>query len=200
MPHTDVVLMHNSQYRAPAPHTAYSGMALMDGWPMPDSQLSLSLPAHQNRQLFSDHYLNEILPTQAGWRALASSAAPALAEIMGIFNRFVPSENEAQLEDTLARPILRTLGHTFEVQAPLKTPDGTKVPDYVFYRDDAALAAHKNQVLTEAVASEGAFAVGDAKYWNRPLDIAVRTKGADALSNKNPAYQIYFYMLHRGVE
>ena len=32
------------------------------------------------------------------------------------------------------------------------------------------------------------------------LDIAVRTKGADALSNKNPAYQIYFYMLHSGVE
>jgi hypothetical protein len=38
------------------------------------------------------------------------------------------------------------------VQAPLKTSDGTKVPDYEFYRDDAALTAHKNQVLTEAVA------------------------------------------------
>jgi hypothetical protein len=175
-------------------------MALMDGWPMPDSQLSLHLPAHQNRQLFSDHYLNEILPTQAGWRALTSSAATALADITGIFDRFVPSENERQTEDNLVCPVLHALGHTFEVQAPLKTPDGTKVPDYVFYRDDAALAAHKNQVLTEAVASEGAFAVGDAKYWNRPLDIAVRTKGADALSNKNPAYQIYFYMLHRGVE
>jgi len=62
-------------------------------------------------------------------------------------------------------PVLRALGHTVEVQSPLKTPDGTKVPDYIFYRDDAALAAHRNQVLTEAVAIEGAFAVGDAKYW-----------------------------------
>ncbi|MHB9131551.1 MAG: Eco57I restriction-modification methylase domain-containing protein [Armatimonadota bacterium] len=167
---------------------------------MPDSQLSLHLPAHQNRQLFSDHYLNEILPTQAGWRALTAQAATALAEITGIFNRFVPSENERQTEDNLVCPVLHALGHTFEVQAPLKTPDGTKVPDYVFYRDDAALAAHKNLVLTDAVATDGAFAVGDAKYWNRPLDIAVRTKGADALSNKNPAFQIYFYMLHSGVE
>lgn len=167
---------------------------------MPDQQLSLQLPAHQNRQLFSDHYLNEILPTQAGWRVLVSQAGTALAEVVGIFDRFVPSENERQTEDNLVCPVLRALGHTFEVQAPLKTPDGTKVPDYVFYRDDTALAAHKNLVLTEAVASEGAFAVGDAKYWNRPLDIAVRTKGADALSNKNPAYQIYFYMLHSGVE
>jgi len=167
---------------------------------MPDQQLSLHLPAHQNRQLFSDHYLNEILPNQAGWRALASPAKAALAEIAGIFERFVPSENERQTEDNLVVPVLRSLGHTFEVQAPLKTPDGTKVPDYVFYRDDAGLAAHKNQVLTEAVAGEGAFAVGDAKYWNRPLDIAVRTKGADALSNNNPSYQIYFYMLHSGIE
>jgi hypothetical protein len=167
---------------------------------MPDSQLSLHLPAHQNRQLFSDHYLNEILPTQAGWRALAAPAATALADITGIFDRFVPSENERQTEDNLVCPVLHALGHTFEVQAPLKTSDGTKVPDYVFYRDDAALAAHKNQVLTEAVAGDGAFAVGDAKYWNRPLDIAVRTKGADALSNKNPSFQIYFYMLHSGVE
>jgi len=167
---------------------------------MPEKQLTFALPAHQNRQLFSDHYLNEILPTQAGWRALAQPAAPVLAEIAGIVERFTPSENEAQLEDTLVRPILRALGHTFEVQAPLKTPDGTKVPDYVFYRDETALAAHKDQVLTEAVGGEGAFAVGDAKYWNRPLDIAVRTRGADALSNKNPSFQIYFYLLHSGVE
>ena len=175
---------------------------------MPDSQLSLHLPAHQNRQLFSDHYLNEILPTQVEWRALASSAEMAMAEISSIFHRFVPSGNERQTEDNLVCPVLRALGHTFEVQAALKTPDGTKVPDYVFYRDDAALAAQKNQVLTEEVAAEGAFAVGDAKYWNRPLDIAVpvvngverHTKGADALSNKNPSYQIYFYMLHSGVE
>ncbi len=131
---------------------------------------------------------------------MAAGAETALAEIRALFDHFIPSDNERQTEDNLVCPVLRALGHAFEVQAPLKTPDGTKVPDYVFYRDDAALAAHKNQVLTEAVAGEGAFAVGDAKYWNRPLDIAVRTRGADALSNKNPAYQIYFYMLHGGVE
>ena len=71
---------------------------------MPDQQLSLHLPAHQNRQLFSDHYLNEILPTQAGWRALMSQAAPVLAEIAGILDRFTPSENERQTEDNLVVP------------------------------------------------------------------------------------------------
>jgi len=77
---------------------------------MPDSQLSLHLPAHQNRQLFSDHYLNEILPTQAGWRALTAQAEMRLAEIAGIFDRFIPSENERQTEDNLVCPVLRALG------------------------------------------------------------------------------------------
>ena len=90
----------------------------------------------------SDYYLNEILPTQAGWRALAQQAAPVLAEIAGIVDRFTPSENERQTEDNLVVPVLRALGHTVEMQSPLKTPDGTNVPDYIFYRDDAALAAH----------------------------------------------------------
>ena len=74
-------------------------------------------------------------------------AEAALAEIAAIFARFLPSENERQTEENLVCPVLRALGHSFEVQASLKTPDGTKVPDYVFYRDDAALAEHKNVYL-----------------------------------------------------
>ena len=167
---------------------------------MSDEQMSLHLPAYQNQQLFSDHYLTTILPAQPGWQALTAPAAPVLAEITAVFRSYHPTENEAQTEHDLIRPILKVLGHAFDVQVPLKTSEGTKVPDYVFYRDAAARAAHKNQVLTEQVADTGAFAVGDAKYWNRPLDMAVRRPGADALSNKNPAYQIFFYMLYSGVE
>ena len=167
---------------------------------MSDLNLSLQQPSHQNHRLFSDHYLNEILPKQAGWSEFALPAAPVMSEIAGIFARFTPSENERQTEKNLIFPVLRALAHTFEVQAALKTSDGIKAPDYVFYHDESALDAHKNQVLNESVADEGAFAVGDAKYWQRPLDIAVRRRDADALSNKNPAYQIYFYMLHSGVE
>ncbi|MEI7832539.1 MAG: N-6 DNA methylase [bacterium] len=167
---------------------------------MPDSQLELPVPAHRNSQLFSDHYLNFILPEQAGWQALAAQPQMAWIEIADIFNKFVPSANERQTEENLICPILMALGHIFEVQAPLKTPFGTKVPDYVFYCDKEAQKAHKNQVLTEAVAHEGAYAIGDAKYWNRPLDVSLRTSGADLESNKNPSYQIALYMQHSGVE
>jgi hypothetical protein len=31
--------------------------------------------------------------------------------------------------------VLRLLGHTFEIQTALRTADGVKKPDYIFYRD-----------------------------------------------------------------
>jgi hypothetical protein len=115
---------------------------------MPPIQLPLTLAQpHSNQQLFSDHYLNITLPQRPEWKLLAHDAAQALAMIAPIVRAYVPSDNEAQTEDELIRPVLRTLGHTFEVQAALKTPDGTKKPDYVFYRDLAALNANKNRTL-----------------------------------------------------
>ena len=96
--------------------------------------------------------------------------------------------------------MLRALGHTFEVQAALKTPDGTKKPDYVFYRDLAALNANKNRTLDESLLQGKAFAVGDAKYWDRPLDQNLKRANVDPFTNKNPAYQIAFYIQHSGVE
>jgi hypothetical protein len=70
------------------------------------------------------------------------------------------------------RPVLAALGHTFEVQAPLVTPAGTKEPDYVFYRDRAGLDTNTDKTLTDTLPHGKAFAVGDAKYWDRPLDIS----------------------------
>lgn len=167
----------------------------------PDSeQLNLIHPPHRNQSLFADHYLNHILPSRARWSAMMEYARAAMERIAVILNRFAPSENERQTEDNLVVPILKVLGHTFEVQAPLRTPEGAKTPDYVFYHNTDAIIAHKNKILTDALPDEGGIAVGDAKYWNRPLDNAIKRKSADPLSNKNPSYQIYYYMLHSGVK
>lgn len=165
---------------------------------MLDSQ-QLPLPAHHNQQLFADHYLNENLVQHPQWQALRKQARPVMQQITGILRDFIASGNERQTEEDLVMPVLRALGHRFEVQASLETPEGVKRPDYVFYRDADALAAHKNQVITDALPQEGGIAVGDAKSWGRALDVAVRQSTGDALSNKNPSYQIYYYMLHSGV-
>lgn len=89
---------------------------------------------HRNHGLFSDHFLNVTLPGRQDWRALAGEAS---------------SQNEAQTEEGLVRPMLRALGHDFEVQPALVTPEGTKRPDYVFYRPTASRDANKDRTLTD---------------------------------------------------
>ncbi len=156
---------------------------------------------HRNHGLFSDHYLNVTLPERPDWRALAEEARTAMEEVSRILAAYTPSTNEAQTERDLVRPVLETLGHDFEVQVALQTPDGTKVPDYVFYRNAAALAANKNRTLDEETLSGRSFAVGDAKYWERALDLPLKgKKTGDPFTNKNPSYQISFYIQHSGVE
>src|SRR6202051_4831446 len=141
---------------------------------------------HNNQQVFSDHYLNVSLPERSDWQSLSLEAEPIMAKIDALFKQYKPSGKEAQAEYRLVRPILELLGHTFEVQASLATPAGTKTPDYVFYRDETA--------LDDASLASRAFAVGDAKYWDCPLDIAVKGAGSDPFTNKNPSYQIAFYI------
>lgn len=161
-------------------------------------QLGLIATPHNNQQLFSDHYLNETLPEHPAWRSLREDAARVMAELTRIYERFVPSTNEAQTEREWIQPVLSALGHIFEVQAPIEAPGGTKRPDYLLYYREEDRRANRGRVLTEELLRGKAYAVADAKHWDRRLDVAVR--GARELfDNRNPSYQIAFYMAHTGV-
>ena len=159
---------------------------------------------HHNRRLFSDHFLDELLPNKEPWRQhwqqLRVEAAPIMESLKQRFAAFAPTDatNEAQTEQEWMRPVLQELGHSFEVQASLKVP-GNKVqrPDYVFYRDEAQRLANRNSTVDEDAGRHGAFAVGDAKRWERSLDHML--KGSSDEDNNNPAFQIFFYMLHSGL-
>ncbi|WP_129629880.1 Eco57I restriction-modification methylase domain-containing protein [Candidatus Oscillochloris fontis] len=164
---------------------------------MSASQLPLALVQHHaNRQLFADRYLNETLPRRDAWRDLIAEATPVLAQVRAILAAFTPSSNESQTEREVVRPVLELLGHTFEVQASLRTPKGTKKPDYLFYTDQAALLANKNRVVM-AEDLGAAFAVGDAKYWERRLDVS--SQGEHDEINRVPSDQMAFYMRHTRV-
>jgi type I restriction-modification system DNA methylase subunit len=158
--------------------------------------------SHRNHGLFSDHYLNETLRQRPDWQRLVEEAIPVKEQIKSIFERSkpTPSEKEAQTEEDWVRPVLRSLGHAdFAVQPSLKTPDGTKEPDYIFYRDRAALDSNRGKTLDEDLLQAKAYAVGDAKRWDRPLDIPLK-ESEDPFTNKTPSYQISFYMQHSGME
>ena len=79
---------------------------------MPDNPLPLPIAwPHNNQQLFSDYYLNALLPEAPGWELLAEEAqAGPLKSIGDSTHVFTPSANEAQTEHDLVRPILKAAG------------------------------------------------------------------------------------------
>jgi hypothetical protein len=64
---------------------------------------------HRNSGLFSDHYLNTTLPRRPDWRELAGKAGRAMEQVAVILSRYAPSSNEAQTEEDLVRPVLRSV-------------------------------------------------------------------------------------------
>jgi type I restriction-modification system DNA methylase subunit len=164
------------------------------------TQYPLTPSPHNNQQLFSDHYLDVLLPQRQDWQMLVTEAQPIMEEIATIFKKYKRTRKEAQAEYRFVRPVLELLGHTFEVQPSLATPEGPKQPDYIFYHDRNVLDEYEGKQLTKAILQPVAFAIGDAKSWDRPLDIALQGTRSDLFTNKNPSYQIAFYMRHSGLQ
>src|SRR5216684_3695230 len=160
--------------------------------------------SHHNRRLFSDHFLDQLLPKEEAWQQLQAEATSIMESLKQRFAGFAPTDitNEAQTERDWIMPVLQELGHTFEVQTALKVPGNkTQRPDYIFYRNEFLRLANRNTTVDEDVAQHGAFAVGDAKRWDRPLDrtLVGDSKESDEFDNKNPSFQIFFYILHSGL-
>ncbi|MBI4344492.1 MAG: N-6 DNA methylase [Euryarchaeota archaeon] len=157
-------------------------------------QLSLSPVVSQN--LFSQNYLQDRLKEMPIWRELDHEMA--FEKVKWLYDKEkgnLERYNEAQLEDHFIKPVLRILGHAFEVQA--ESGRSALTPDYAFFSDDAA--------RVEALPSKGekgfyakAVAVGDAKKWGTPLD---KKSGERAkYAQDNPSFQIDIYLRDMGLQ
>jgi hypothetical protein len=160
-------------------------------------QLALPLEKHRNHYLFSDYYLNTLLPRQPDWLEADAQAAQALRAIRQLYaDRHAllrTTVGESALEDQWIRPILDLLGHTYHVQPSLPSPEGTRAPDYALFPDETAHHAALSRLGT-AEFFETALAVADAKRWDRSLDKRLTDGAGDAFSNANPSYQIDYYL------
>jgi hypothetical protein len=154
------------------------------------------LASYNNRSLFSDYYLEELVGEDPHWRALKNKVWEYRQRISNILEKALPGINgdtpEAEVERRLIRPILDVLGHIYFVQPAVHSPEGVRRPDYAFFpspeiRQEAE--SHKGQPEF----FKNALAVGDAKAWERSLDKRVKGAG-DPFTNHNPSYQIDFYL------
>ncbi len=147
-------------------------------------------PRHLNQGLFSDYYLNEILPKREDWLPLIAEARPVYAALREQLDRIHPEAlAEAQLENHWIQPIFDQLGYRYTVQAKIRyRRTGYRNPDYVLVRTAEAAYAMTDQIYTPHELREAeAVAVADAKRWGIHFDQA-------SAGQRNPSQQIDEYL------
>jgi type I restriction-modification system DNA methylase subunit len=168
----------------------------MDQPPLPE------IKPYVNRNLFSDHFLDELLPQDDAWQVDEDKLKLAMQSVTNLYaGREEEWSNsvEAQLERKLVRPVLEALDQKFEVQPSLPTPEAVRRPDYAFFVNDEQREEALREHAGEIQYFDRVIAVGDAKRWDRPLD-----KGERGSQNKfdrlSPSWQIDYYLRMSGVK
>jgi type II restriction/modification system DNA methylase subunit YeeA len=145
-----------------------------------------------NRDLFSNHYLDEHLPGSDPWQSVDSTTLQqAYENITDLWERerdLVADRNESQLEEKFIRPMFRELGIPFEVEESVR--QGQRRPDYGFFESDEESRNAFTRRRNDGDFYQNAVAVADAKRWGRKLD----TRGERQRDFENPSYQIHVYL------
>ncbi|MDS0473780.1 TaqI-like C-terminal specificity domain-containing protein [Natrinema sp. 1APR25-10V2] len=156
--------------------------------------MQTALTYRTNRDLFSNHYLDEHLPETEEWDQVSDEELQeAYEDIKDLWEReksTAPKRNESQLEEKFIRPMFRKLGIPFEVEE--STSRTQRRPDYGFFEtEDAARKAFERREEGGDFYKDS-VAVADAKRWGRPLD--TRGSGEHERDFENPSYQIHVYL------
>lgn len=145
-----------------------------------------------NRDLFSNHYLDEHLPDTDAWESVDSAELQeAYDDIVDLWKHerdLVADRNESQLEEKFIRPMFRKLGVPFEVEESVE--QGQRRPDYGFFESDEGARNAFTRRRDGGNFYKNAVAVADAKRWGRKLD----TRGEQQRDFENPSYQIHVYL------
>lgn len=158
-----------------------------------DSELG-AMPAFplRNRNLFSNHWLEQRLPLEPEWVERREAAQDALAELQSLWarvgRRVEQYGNEAGLEYGLIQPVFEILGWQISYQAFL---DG-RSPDYALFASAEDLERAYEAGRASSDFWSHAAVVADAKAWHISLDRPTRVAGR----REYPPEQIEWYLNH----
>ncbi|GAB3416323.1 hypothetical protein GCM10027435_13490 [Haloparvum alkalitolerans] len=156
--------------------------------------MQTALTYRTNRDLFSNHYLDEHLPETEAWNEVSEAELEeAREEIRDLWEEqrgTVAERTESGLEEKFIRPMFRKLGIPFEVEETVQR--GQRRPDYGFFPSEEVARQAFDNKNEGGDFYENAVAVADAKRWGRPLD--TRGSGEHERDFENPSYQIHVYL------
>ncbi|MDF0591856.1 hypothetical protein P0O15_11880, partial [Methanotrichaceae archaeon Mx] len=141
-----------------------------------------------NRNLFSNHYLDNQIRSAPEWGK--NDHLAAFGDLKRIYEgeaAFVGGMSEAQLEERLLRRVFAVILPQFEVQGATRSRE---FPDYAFFPDREARDRAQGNKDSESF-FKGAFAIGEVKRWDASLD----RFGKDRQDKRrNPSFQIWLYL------
>ncbi|MFZ3089564.1 MAG: N-6 DNA methylase [Nitrospirota bacterium] len=149
---------------------------------------------HKNRALFSNHYLDNLLPGENEWEINVEPVFEKIKSLWSLKQPELPSLNESQLRKHFLDKVFETLGFTVDVEPPALGEEWAKKPDYALFRDDDALKSARKK--KEGGYFSTTLCIGEAKRWGRPLDKKLKID-EDPL---NPSLQISRYLWLTGVK
>ncbi|MBW1703410.1 MAG: hypothetical protein JRJ50_15120 [Deltaproteobacteria bacterium] len=153
---------------------------------------------HLNKGLFSNYYLDELLPGEEEFNIPLSRVETALEETKRIWDKaYFSSLSEPQLRKHFLDKVFEILGWTIDVEPPTPSGEWSKHPDYALFhtREDLKIA----QKATREDYFNKALCIGEAKRWGRPLDRKLKGE-KDPFEVQNPSLQISRYLWLTGVK
>ncbi|HED04496.1 MAG TPA: hypothetical protein ENI60_06995, partial [Candidatus Fraserbacteria bacterium] len=134
----------------------------------------------RNQKLFSSHYLAYRLPDRALWGEMEDGARQTFERIKAAYRamsaaNLFGAKNEAETERVFIRPAFQALGFEhFSVQPSLDSYDAKRRPDYALFPDQENYETAQLERGDMKVYYGKAIAIGEAKYWNRPMNDRVQ--------------------------
>jgi len=153
---------------------------------------------HRNRGLFSNYYLDELLPKEDEFKIPISEVKAVFEKVKGIWDRSMfEAINEDQLRKHFLDKVLDYLGWVVDVNAPVPTGEWSKRPDYALFQSAEYLKAAqkgKKEDYFKKVAC-----IAEAKRLGRHLDKRLKTE-SDPFEVQNPSLQISRYLWLTGAK
>jgi len=145
---------------------------------------------HNNKALFSNHYLNELLPREEEFKIPLLQLGRSLEEIKRVWGKkHLSSLNEPQLRKHFLDKVFEILGWTIDVEPPTPSGEWSRHPDYALFHNPEDLKL--SQEATKEEYFKKTLCLGEAKRWGRALDKKVKVDTEDP---QNPSLQISRYL------
>ena len=146
--------------------------------------------------LFSNHYLEKLLPQENEWKVEVEHVFKKVKELWDSERSGLPSLNESQLRRHFLDKVFDILGFTTDVEPPVIGEGWAKKPDYAFFKNNDTFKSAK---LSPDGYFEKSLCIGEAKKWGRPLDRKLSTE-VDPFEGQNPSLQMSRYLWLTGVK